>query len=128
VTPAAFHAAAHGASAIAARRAKAGAVVSYRDSQLATATFTVLRPVSGVRRGGRCGTAPKHLKRGSKRCRLLTPVGTFTHTDTAGANRLRFTGRIHGAKLHRGSYVLRLVARNVAGQSSAAMSASFRII
>jgi hypothetical protein len=130
LSPTAFHAAASGPSAIsaAARHAKAGTVVSYRDSQVATATFTVLEPLSGVRRGGRCGRAPKHVKSGSRRCRLLVSLGTFIHRDAAGANRLRFTGRIHGAKLRRGSYMLRVVARNAAGQSSAPVSKSFRLL
>lgn len=55
-------------------------------------------------------------------------VGSFTHADLAGTNRLHFTGRVKGKPLHIGRYRLRALSRNAAGQTSRALTADFRII
>jgi hypothetical protein len=91
-----------------------GTKITYRDSQMATTTFTVLRKSSGRKHGKSCQKPSPKNKHG-KRCTLLTKLGSFTHTDTIGANSLHFTGRVKGKKLPAGTYELRAVAHNAAG-------------
>jgi hypothetical protein len=57
-----------------------GTTISYTDSVAATTKFV--------------------LKRRSKK------IASFTHSDLAGHNRLRFSGRVHGHKLAAGSYTI----------------------
>jgi len=61
------------------------------------------------------------------RCRKPTLIGTFSHRDHAGINRLRFTGRLHGHALRPGRYLLRVTA-TLAGQRSPAVTTSFVIL
>jgi hypothetical protein len=112
---------------------RVGTLVSYTDSQTATATFAVQRMLSGViERAGkseRCGKAPKRSTRSSrraKRCVYFRTLGSFSHADSAGANRLRFSGRVAGSTLTPGSYRLSATARS-AGGTSAARTVSFTI-
>ena len=111
IRPKAFSAAPRGGS-IAGKPPKAkrhrspiGTRVTYIDSAAATATFTVWKTVFGNRRGKSCvkarGTVPHHA-----RCQLLVALGSFKHSDVAGANRFEFTGRIKGHKLRPGKYLL----------------------
>jgi len=111
------------------RNRKRGATIAYSDSQAAVTRFTVLRPVRGYRVGRRCQLKrPRHSKGKPRRCTLYRAVGSFSHRDRIGANRLHFTGRVNRTPLRVGSYRLSAVARNAAGQSSAARVTSFRII
>jgi hypothetical protein len=123
-----FRAAAHGAT-IEAASAKVGTIVSYSDSQAATTTFTVLRPTGGVRSGKRC-IARGHGQRGAhhKRCTAYIKLGSFAHTDSAGSNRFRFSGRLAGGKLAPGKYRLTATPRNAAGEAGATLTVSFTIV
>ena len=114
LTPTTFRAAARGPSITAARaRPPIGTRITYRDSARATTTFTVRRPSVGVRRGGRC-VRPGRASRRAKRCtRWIVLAGSFRHTDTTGANTLRFSGRLAGRALAPGRY--RLVATPALG-------------
>jgi hypothetical protein len=135
LSPSAFRAASSGPTALTAgataakkKGKKTGTLISYRDSQAARTTFTVLQSQNGVRKGKRCVRAPKHPKRKAKRCQRLVSLGTFTHTDGAGPNRLRFTGRLRSKKLKPGRYKLRAIARSSAGKTGAPATKGFRII
>ena len=127
ISPSAFFAAPSGAtiSAIAAKAKKYGAKITYRDSQIATTTFTVLRETSGRKQGKSCKKPSKSNKHG-KRCTILTAVGSFTHVDIAGANSLHFSGQLKGKKLSPGSYKLQAIAHDAAG-NGAAVEKSFKI-
>jgi uncharacterized membrane protein len=125
ISPRAFLAAPKGATLSRAAKKKYGAKITYRDSQAATTTFTILRPSSGRKQGKSCKKPSKHNRHG-KRCTILTKVGSFTHADVAGADSLHFSGRIGGRKLPRGTYTLRAVTHDAAG-SGAAVSKSFTI-
>jgi hypothetical protein len=83
ISPSAFSAAPSGAP-ISARK-KYGATISYRDSQIATTTFTVLRPTAGRKQGKSCKRPSRSNRRG-KRCTLYVAAGSFTHADKAGKN------------------------------------------
>lgn len=133
LSPHAFRAAKSGASVTAARTD--GTIVSYTDSAAATTTFSVQQARRGILRGtgrrARCVAAPRHPRKRARkrlrRCTFTRTLGSFTHDDAAGSNRLRFTGRVHGRALKPGRYRLVAVAR-AAGLSSTAKSASFKIV
>jgi hypothetical protein len=120
ISPSVFLAAPAGAtiSATAAGKAKYGAKVSYRDSQAAKTTFTVLGASTGRRQGKSC-KKPSNANKHGKRCTILTALGSFSHTDIAGANSVHFSGRLKGKKLPAGSYELQLVPHDAAGNGLA---------
>jgi hypothetical protein len=88
-----------------------GTTITYTDTLAARTTFRVLR----------CAA------RGRRPCSRLVSVGSFTHRDHKGINRVRFTGWLRGRPLTPGSYVLRLSA-TLAGQKSTGLSTSFQIV
>jgi hypothetical protein len=104
---------------------KYGATIGYRDSQAATTTFAVLGKSAGRMQGKSC-KKPSNKNKHGKHCTLLTKVGSFTHADKAGADSLRFSGRINGHKLTAGSYELQAVAHDAAGNGAAAEK-SFKV-
>jgi len=127
-----FRAAHAGASVLPAARS-GGTLVSYSDSQAAITTFAVQRQLSGVRvRTGKSKScASSHRRRGRRerrleRCLYLRTLGSFTHADARGVNRLRFSGRIAGVALQPGRYRLTATARSSAG-ASVARSVAFTI-
>jgi hypothetical protein len=126
-----FRTAASGPSALAARaRVRArptGTVLSYTDSEAATTTFTITRRVAGARSGRSC-VAPSRRLRHARRCTRTLTLGSFTHSDAAGANRLRFSGRLHGHRLAPGRYTLSARARSSAGLLGTPRSVGFRIV
>jgi hypothetical protein len=130
LSPSTFRAMTSGPSATAAKKIrKSGTVLTYSDSRAASTTFSILRARKGVRLGNRCLKAPKHRmsKREPRPCNRVALLGTFTHRDHTGRNRLRFTGRVRGRKLERGAYRLSAVARSSDGKASPAVTKRFRI-
>jgi hypothetical protein len=128
ISPSSFFAAPSGATIAKAKgkkKRKYGATIGYRDSQAATTTLTVLLETNGRRQGKSCKKPGRHNKHG-RRCTILTALGSFVHADTVGANSLRFSGRLKGRKLARGSYRLQAVPHNAAG-NGAAVSKAFTI-
>jgi hypothetical protein len=107
------------------KKQKYGTTISYRDSQAATTTFTVVSEAKGHKQGKSCKQPSKANKRG-KPCKLLVRKGSFTHVDIAGANSLHFSGRLGGKSLAKGVYKLQAVPRNAAG-SGVMVSKSFTI-
>ncbi len=128
LTSSAFPAAHSGPSAV--NASASGTYIIYTDTQAATTTFTVQQKLAGVYHGSGksrvCATAPKHHKHGAKRCSYSKTLGSFTHTDTVGTNALRFTGRVAGKALARGSYRLSAVAVSPEG-SSTTQGATFTV-
>jgi hypothetical protein len=107
------------------RKKKYGTTISYRDSQVATTAFTVLRESAGRKRGKSC-KKPSTKNEHGKRCTLLTKVGSFTHADRAATNSLHFSGRLNGKKLPPGTYELQAVAHDAAG-NGATVEKGFKI-
>lgn len=114
IAPTTLIAASRGGPVAIARRRRAGAVVSYTNSQPATTTFTVQRPAAGRRRGRTCAK-PNQRNRNAGHCTRYISLGGFNRTDPAGANRFRLTGRINGHELTPGAYRLQATPRNAAG-------------
>jgi hypothetical protein len=71
--------------------------------------------------------ALSHGAKHGKRCtRDVLLHGSFAHAGAAGANSLRFSGRLRGHALAPGSYLLIATSTGDAGRASA--SAPFRIV
>jgi hypothetical protein len=109
-------------------RIESGATISYSDTLTADTTFRLYRELPGAKRGLTCVSLPGGPHHGKgKHCARLTLVGSFSHHDNAGTNRLPFTGRVGGHALRPGNYRLKASA-TLAGQQSRTISASFRIL
>jgi hypothetical protein len=104
LSPDAFFAALSGATLSSVKR-HYGTLIGYRDSQPGITTFTVLRASAGRVHGHSCAK-PSHANRKGKRCTLYVSLGGFSRVDMAGANSLRFSGRLKGKQLAKGSYRL----------------------
>ena len=90
---------------IAPRRVRRTARITFSLTRGAKVRFTVERASKGRRSAGRC----RATARRGRRCTLFKRVrGSFSHTAVAGANTVRFSRRLGGRRLSRGSY--RLVA------------------
>jgi hypothetical protein len=113
LSPSSFAAGPSGAT-ISSAKAKYGTLVSYRDSQAATAVFTVLRVSTGRKQAGSCHKPSKANRKG-RPCTLLVALASFSHSDAAGAEHFHFSGRLKGKKLAKGTYRLQAVPRNPAG-------------
>jgi hypothetical protein len=130
LTPASFFAATSGAT-VAKTKAKPkvkrtfGTVITYLDTKVAKTTFTVTYKSTGRRRGKSCVKTTKANGK-AKHCTLTVKAGTFVHTDKAGSNKLRFSGRIGGHKLAKRAYRLTAVPRTSAGLGRS-VGASFHI-
>jgi hypothetical protein len=85
-----------------------GTTIRFTLSRAGRVTLRFARLSGGRRAGGRC----VHRGRG-KRCTISTRVGTLMIAGRAGANRLRFRGRVRGAALKVGRY--RVTATPVGG-------------
>jgi hypothetical protein len=111
-------------------RPSTGTDVSYSDTQAGTSTLSVLAPTPGVRIGHACSAPPRRRVKGRRyrRCVRYVKLGSFTHADSAGANRLHFTGRLRGRRLPPGSYRLSATPRNGLGVAGATVSAGFTVI
>ena len=127
LSPKTFAALSSGPSALAAR-AEGGTIISYVDSQAATTTFVVRRPVGkGVLAHGNCVKPPPKGHHHGRSCNVYKTVGQFRHIDLAGANRFRFTGRVDGHKLKPGRYQLLSTPKNTQGETGATHTNSFTI-
>jgi len=123
-SPARFRAAGNGPSI----SARVGSTMSYRLSEPSAVSFRLERGLPGRRAGGRC-VKPKRSNRRAMRCtRYVTLRGGFTHQGKAEQNKFTFTGRLRAHKLVPGSYRLRAVAVDPAGNRSGAKRAGFRIV
>lgn len=94
-----------------------GTTLSYSNSLAGKTTFSVQKPKRGVRVSGSC-LKPGHGRHGSH-CTRYVSVGSFSHTDVAGANSFHFAGRVRHHKLRPGSYRLRAVPTSNGTKGSA---------
>jgi hypothetical protein len=125
LSPASFLAAPSGPTIEKQRKNGYGTKISWRDSEAATTTLTVLRTSSGRKQGKSC-KKPSRRNRHGKRCKLLMKLGSFAHVDKLGANSVLFSGRIKAKTLAPGSYLLQAMPRNTLG-TGRVLSKSFTI-
>ena len=122
--PSTFRAAKSGGT-VARKRPPIGTRVSYTLSTAATVAIKVQRKTTGRRRGGKCKRAGAQAR--GKRCTLYRTVpGSFNVGGIRGENSFKFTGRLSGEKLGRGTY--RLVSTPSTGlRAGTAARAGFKV-
>ena len=125
LTPRRFRAAGAGDAAASAQRRRKpplGSTIEYRLSAPGVVAFKVERATRGRRVGGKCRKATRQ-NAGNRRCTIWKAKrGSFADDGGAGANKLKFTGRLNGRALGVGRY--RLV-----GEAGGALKrVSFRIV
>jgi Bacterial Ig domain/WD40-like Beta Propeller Repeat len=98
-----------------AQRAPVGTTIRFSLSEAARTTFTFHRMLPGRRSGRRC-VRPNRRNRRNRRCTRFVRAGSFSVNGKAGANRVRFQGRLSRTRrLSPGKYRLTLSARDAAG-------------
>jgi hypothetical protein len=124
--PSSFPAASSGAS-VARKKRPTGTTVSYKDTLASTTRFTISQKQSGVRSGKHCVKPPRQHKPGSKSCTRTVALGSFNHSDKAGANSLHFTGRVKRHALKPGAYTLTASPR-ASGKTGKPVTVRFHLI
>jgi hypothetical protein len=117
------------------RRGRAGAALRFRLSRPALVRFEVVRsggaPEDLAPKAWTDESAPKpdsdRFTPNASAARAPSTGGRFSAPGRRGLNRLRFSGRVGGRPLAEGAYVLRAVARDRAGRTSASTARRFRI-
>jgi len=127
-----FFLAAHSGASLAAAF-PSGTHVSYEDSAAATTRFEIVQLVPGrmvPSSGGGlyCRPVVNPVFSGPHCTRAVTLAGAFSHNDKAGANALRFTGRLGNHTLPPGAYRLLAQATDAAGNRSKIATHAFRIL
>ena len=102
----------------------AGTVLRVDPSEAVKLTATVERLQKGRRKGSRCSARAKT----GRRCTIVKRAGALTRTLPGGSASIPFSGRLGSRKLAPGSYRLRLVATDAAGNRSAARALPFAIV
>ncbi|MGZ6616990.1 MAG: hypothetical protein ACXVFQ_21510 [Solirubrobacteraceae bacterium] len=104
-----------------------GTLITYTDSQAATSMLTVQRRMRGALRRGRCTAmgAGSHIGR---RCWRYVNVGTVTHRDRAGQNRVAFTGAVRGHALSAGHYRMTAVPVGARGMRGRPHTHAFTVV
>ena len=124
LSPSTFPAAASGGSTAA--KSKTGTNITYTDNEASKTTFKVLKPAAGRRQGKSC-RKPSARNRHGRACTRFVVVGSFSHKDKAGRNKIHFTGRVHRHKLAPGKYRLSAAPR-AHGKAGKSVTARFKVI
>jgi PKD domain-containing protein len=105
-----------------------GTTFSFTLNMTATARFDFTQRASGRKVAGKCVAQTKRNRRKAKCTRTLT-LGTLSFAAHAGANTVRFQGRLSRTrKLKPGHYTLLITATSSSGGRSAPQSLSFTIV
>jgi Tol biopolymer transport system component len=107
-------------------KARRGTTFVFRLSEDARTTITIARKLQGRRKGRRCVTPHKGLRR---RCTRLVAAATITRARTrAGTNRIAYTGRTRGRALRPGRYRATVRAVDAAANRSAPRRVAFTVV
>jgi hypothetical protein len=104
------------ATVVSAAARKRGTTFQYKLSVDAAVTITIARKASGYEKAGKCVRKRPH-KRKVVRCTRYLTAGALNRHGHAGANQVRFSGRIGPKALKPGGYRATIVATNAAGGS-----------
>jgi hypothetical protein len=105
-----------------------GTTFSFSLSEPATSTFTFTQRMAGRRAHGKCAAPSPGNAHGSK-CKRTVVVGSVGIAGKAGLNKLRFQGRLSGAKtLKPGAYAVSVTASDAHGLKAVSQSLSFTIV
>jgi hypothetical protein len=124
IVPDVFRAATSGPS-LTTRQGATRGTISYRDSQASTARLDVEAFLPGRRLGSSC--MPGQPGRGERACLRVHLLGSFSHHDLAGENRLYFSGRVRNRQLPPGLYRLSITP-SAQGKTGVTVRLRFRII
>jgi hypothetical protein len=109
------------------RRVKVGTSFRFTLSEAATVKLVIAQKLPG-RRAGKVCRKTSRKNRGRKRCTRFVKKGTLTRAGAAGANSVKFTGRIGRRALKPGSYRVSITATDAAGNRSKPKTLSFRVV
>jgi hypothetical protein len=124
LSPRTFRAASHGPSLAKA----AGTRMRFTIDRAATVRFGAQRRTTGRRVGRRCVKTTKRNRRRARCKRYASVKGSASRAATAGANSVRFSGRLAGRRLRPGRYRIVARATDTSGAHSAVRRAAFRIV
>jgi hypothetical protein len=106
---------------------KGGTTFRYNVNEAGIVTFAVERKKTGRLVGGKCKPrTAKNAKR--KKCPIFKRIGPLSQKAKAGANSLKWNGKLKGKPLPPGSYRATVVATDGAGGRSAPQTVGFRIL
>ena len=109
-------------------RPPVGTTFSFSLNEPATLSFVFTQRVAGRRVNGRC-VAVAHGNAGKPRCKRTVNVGSFGLAGHAGLNKVRFQGRLSGARtLKPGTYSVAVAARDSRGLKAVSQSLSFTVV
>jgi hypothetical protein len=109
------------------RRAPLGTAIRFRLNAPADVRVAIERPAAGRRSRGRCVRPTRALRR-ARRCTRWLQVGRLTRAGRpAGANSVRFTGRIGRRALALGRYRA-VVSAAEGGQAATARAVNFTVV
>ena len=101
--------------------------IQLQSRSVASVTLTFRHSEQGRRVSGTC-VASTHGNAGKPKCTRVVAAGSLRLRADAGANKLRFEGRISPSrKLGPGRYTVLFAATSAAGKSSPPQSRSFTI-
>jgi PKD repeat protein len=113
----------------AAKRAPVGTTIRYRLSEAAAVTLTIERPARGRRVGSGACRKPTRKNRRGRACKRWVKVGALRRTGVAGANSVKFSGKLGRKALKAGKYRIRARARDTGGnQSPVVAPKGFRVV
>lgn len=124
IVPAAFRAATSGPG-LTAKQGPTGGTISYRDSQASTVRLDVAALLPGRRSGSRC--TPGRPRKGETACVRVRFIGSLSHRDRAGENRLYFSGRVRSRQLAPGLYRLSITP-SAGGRTGVTLRLRFRVV
>jgi hypothetical protein len=105
-----------------------GTTFSFNLDEPATASLVFSQRVPGRRVRGRCAAATRGNS-GKPRCKRAVSAGSLPLAAHAGANKVRFQGRLSSGKaLNPGTYSLTVTARDSHGSTAASQPLSFTIL
>ncbi len=108
-------------------RWKQGTQINYTLSESSKTTFTVVRNVSGWKRGGSCTKASRKLRKKRSKCSRYKTVGSFTRQGQSGDNSTKFSGKLNGKRLKPGLYHVYVHVGN-GMNTPAPLIISFRVV
>ncbi|MDQ6848680.1 MAG: cell wall-binding repeat-containing protein [Actinomycetota bacterium] len=109
------------------KKHKKGTTFRYTLSEAATVRISISQRLAGRRKGKKCVTPTRKLRK-AKKCTRVLSRGTLTRASHVGANSVAFSGRIGSKKLSPGSYLATLIATDAANNSSKGRTISFTIV
>ena len=109
-------------------RVKRGTRFDFTLSESARVALRIERRLQGRRVRGKC-RRPTRANRSRRKCIRFVGATAFNHSGRAGANRVRFSGRLpRGRRLAPGPYRATALAIDAAGGRSSRQRVSFRVV